>query len=116
MPRKQFRFVLTSSSLSKEICLVSHNECFSKTDPQTTKQSKSRPLRGSTSICQLYRLIFTPLIAKTSTDNTKSSSKIYRTREEMVVDAWCVVEIFDDGSNPNTVWEISGYQEVIPTP
>ncbi|KAE8998466.1 hypothetical protein PR002_g18731 [Phytophthora rubi] len=50
-------------------------------------------------------------------DNSTSSSNFYCTGAEMVAAARCVVDDFDDTSNPNTaMWAVGGNPEVVPTP
>lgn len=50
-------------------------------------------------------------------DNSTSSSNYYCTGAEMVAAARCVVDDFDDSSNPNTaMWGIGGDPEVVPAP
>nr|KAE8934611.1 hypothetical protein PF009_g15405 [Phytophthora fragariae] len=50
-------------------------------------------------------------------DNSTSSSNFYCTGAEMVAAARCVVDDFDDTSNPNTaMWAVGGNPEVVPAP
>ncbi|KAG6583154.1 TKL protein kinase [Phytophthora cinnamomi] len=53
----------------------------------------------------------------TQPDNTTSSSNHYCSGVKMVAAARCVVDDFDDSSNPNTaMWEIGGDPDAVPAP